>query len=106
MLVEQYQRTVNLLDKEIADLEKKKAEADGKSASAQNRAASVYISKTASASMVNSKLRQIDRYKNDSIKAQKISADLQKKIADKRKKEMRHTLDFKKNNKMNKSDRI
>ena len=26
MLVEQYQRTVNLLDKEIADLEKKKAE--------------------------------------------------------------------------------
>lgn len=96
MLVEQYQRTVNLLDKEIADLEKKKAEADGKSASAQNRAASVYISKTASASMVNSKLRQIDRYKNDAIKAQKISADLQKKIADKRKKRNEAYIRFQK----------
>lgn len=86
MSVEQYQRTVNSLDKEIADLEKKKAESDGKSASAQKRAASVNISKTASTSMRNSKLRQIERYKSDAVKAQKDSADLQKKIADKRKK--------------------
>lgn len=86
MSVEQYQRTVNSLDKEIADLEKKKAEADGKSASAQKRAASISISKTASASMINSKLHQIEKYKSDAIKAQKDSADLQKKIADKRKK--------------------
>lgn len=86
MSVEQYQRNVNMLDKEIADLEKKKAEADGKSASAQKRAASINISKTASASMINSKLRQIEKYKSDAMKAQKDSADLQKKIADKRKK--------------------
>lgn len=86
MSVEQYQRTVNSLDKEIADLEKKKAEADDKSASAQKRAASINISKTASVSMINSKLRQIEKYKSDAVKAQKDSADLQKKIADKRKK--------------------
>lgn len=86
MSIEQYQRTVNSLDKEIADLEKKKAEADGKSASAQKRATSISISKTASASMINSKLRQIEKYKSDAVKAQKDSADLQKKIADKRKK--------------------
>lgn len=77
---------MNLLDKEIADLEKKKAEADGKSASAQKRAATINISKTVSASMINSKLRQIEKYKSDAIKAQKDSAYLQKKIADKRKK--------------------
>ena len=86
MSVEQYQRIVNSLDKEIADLEKKKAEADGKAASARKKAASVNISKTASASMIKSKVSQIERYKSDEIKSQKSSADFQKKISEKRKK--------------------
>lgn len=86
MSVEQCQRTVNSLDKEIADLEKKKAVADSKAADAQKRAATVSISKSASASTVRSKMRQIEGYNANAIKASKESADLQSKIADKRKK--------------------
>lgn len=86
MSVEQYQKSVNSLDKEIADLEKKKAESDKKSAEAQKKASGVSISKSASASTVKSKMAQIDRYKSDAIKAANVSADLQKKIADKRNK--------------------
>lgn len=84
MSVEQYQKSVNSLDKEIADLEKKKAESDKKSAEAQKKASGVSISKSASASTVKSKMAQIDRYNSDAIKAAHVSADLQKKIADKR----------------------
>lgn len=86
MSVEQYQRIVNSLDKEIAELEKKKADYDSKSAQAQRRATTVNISKNASDSMVKSKMRQIERYNSDAIKAQRDSTDIQKKIADKRKK--------------------
>lgn len=88
MSIEQCQRTVNSLDKEIADLEKRKASADLKVADAQKRAASVSISisKTASESTVRSKMRQIESYNTTAIKASKESADFQKKIADKRKK--------------------
>lgn len=49
MSVEQYQRTVNSLDKEIADLEKKKATADIKSAGVQKEhqiGAKVWYDKT------------------------------------------------------------
>lgn len=84
MSVEQYQRSVNSLDKEIADLEKKKAVSDKKAADAQKKASSVSISKNASASTVKSKMDQIERYNNDAVKAANASADLQKKIADKR----------------------
>lgn len=84
MYVEQYQKAVNSLDKEIADLEKKKAESDKKSAEAQKKASSVSISKSASSSTVKSKMTQINRYNSDAIKAANVSADLQKKIADKR----------------------
>lgn len=79
MSIEQYQRTVNNLDKEIATLEQKKASFDKK-------AAGVSISKNASASMINSKKRQIERYSKESNKAKEQSANLMKKIADKRKK--------------------
>ena len=48
MSVEQYQRTVNNLDKEIANLEKKKAAADKKAASEAKKAAGISISKNAS----------------------------------------------------------
>ncbi len=86
MSVEQYQRTVNTLDKEIADLEKKKSAAEKKAAEAERKAASVSISKNASATTIKSKLRQIEKYKADAVKASSESASLAKKIADKRKK--------------------
>lgn len=86
MSAEQYQKTVNSLDKEIADLEKKKAAADKKSADEQKKAASVSISKNASASTIKSKMREIDRHEDAARKASQESADLQKKIADKRSK--------------------
>lgn len=86
MSTEQYQKTVNSLDKEIADLEKKKAAADKKSADEQKKAASVSISKNASATTIKSKMREIDRHEDAARKASQESADLQKKIADKRSK--------------------
>lgn len=86
MSVEQYQRTVNTLDKEIADLEKKKAAAEKKAAEAEKKATSVSISKNASATAIKSKLRQIEKYKSDAVKASSESPLLTKKIADKRKK--------------------
>ena len=52
MSVDQYQRIVNGLDKEIADLEKKQASADKKAADEKKKAASVTISKNASASVI------------------------------------------------------
>lgn len=84
MSVEQHQRTVNNLDKEIANLEKKKAAADKKAASEAKKAAGVSISKNASEATRRSKMRQIDGYTAASQKAEAESADLQKKIADKR----------------------
>lgn len=84
MSIEQYQRAVASLDKEIDDLEKKKAASDGKAADARKKAANVSISKNASTSIVKSKMRQIESYNDAAIKADKESADLQKKIAEKR----------------------
>lgn len=86
MSVDYYQRIVNGLDKEIADLEKKQASADKKAADEKKKAASVTISKNASASTIKSKMNQIARYNDSSNKATSESADLAKKIADKRKK--------------------
>lgn len=84
MSVDQYQRTINSLDKEIADLEKKKASADKKAADESRKALNVTISKNASPSTVSSKMRQIDGYNSASQKAAAESAELQKKIAEKR----------------------
>lgn len=86
MSVEQYQRTVNTLDREIAELEKKKSAAEKKAAEGEKKATSVSISKNASASTIKSKLKQIEKYKADAVKASSESASLAKKIADKRKK--------------------
>jgi len=86
MSTDQYQRSVNLLDKEIVDLEKKMAAADKKAADEISRANSISWSKNASASTVKSKMRQIESHNKAAIKAQEESADLAKKIADKRKK--------------------
>lgn len=86
MSVELYQRKVNSLDKEIADLEKKKSAADKKVAEAQKKAANVSISKNASSTTIKSKMKRIENYQADAIKASAESATLARKIADKRKK--------------------
>ena len=80
MSIEQYQRAVSSLDKEIADLEKKKAASDRKAADARKKAANVSINKNTSASVVKTKMRQIDSYTSVALKAEKESADLQKKL--------------------------
>ncbi len=84
MSVDQCQRTLNTIDKDIAYLEKKKAAADKKSADEQKKAASINISKNASASTIKSKMNEIQRHKTAAMKAAEESADLQKKIAEKR----------------------
>lgn len=88
MSVNQYQRTVNGLDKEIADLEKKKAVKDKDIASLQDKVVSIQksINKNTSQSSPNSKRKKIASYEADIAKTDKESADLGKKIADKRKK--------------------
>lgn len=84
MSVEQYQRTVNSLDKDIADLEKKKVAEDKKAAENHKKAARVSISKNASASTIKSKMKQKEGYESTARKAESASADYAKKIADKR----------------------
>lgn len=84
MSLDQYQRTINTLDKEIADLEKKKAVSDKKAADEALKASKVTISKNASASMMKSKMNEIERHRAASNKASAESANLQKKIAEKR----------------------
>lgn len=84
MSVEQYQRKVNSLDKEIADLEKKKAEEDRKAADNHKKASRVSVSQNASESMIKSKMRQIENYEEKARKAEAASADYGKKISDKR----------------------
>lgn len=84
MSVDQYQRAVNAYDKEIADLEKKKAAEEKKAADEIKKAESVKIPKNASASVVDSKLREMKRHREAAAKARDHSADYAKKIAYKR----------------------
>ena len=86
MSVEQYQRTVNTLDKEIADLEKKRATLDSKCAELKKKIgdAEVAIRKTKSASTVNSKLNQISTWQKEESKKAAESANIGKKISEKR----------------------
>lgn len=88
MSSEQYQRTVNSLDKEIADLEKKKAAKDKEVAKLQSKINSLEKSITShtSQSTLNSKMRQIASCESDHAKKSNDSAELGKKIAEKRKK--------------------
>lgn len=67
MSSEQYQRTVNSLDKEIADLEKKKATKDKEVAKLQSKINSLEKSITShiSQSTLNSKMRQIASCESD-----------------------------------------
>ena len=86
MSVEQYQRTVNTLDKEIADLEKKRATLDSKCAELKKKIgdAEVAIRKTKSASTVKSKLNQISTWQKEESKKAAESANIGKKISEKR----------------------
>ena len=86
MSVDQYQRAVNNLDKEIALLETKKAAAEKKASDEKIKASKVTISKNASELTIKSKKREKERHEEAARKASKESADLQKKIADKFKK--------------------
>lgn len=88
MSVTQYQNTVNSLDKEIADLEKKKAVKDKEIATLQDKINSVKksIKKNTSPASLSSKQKQIASYESDKVKKASDSADIGKKIADKRKK--------------------
>lgn len=86
MSIEQYQRTVNSLDNDIVSLEKKKTAADKKAADEESKAAKVHWSKNASEATIKSKRRQIESYSNASNKAKAESAELGKKLSDKKKK--------------------
>lgn len=86
MSVAQYQNTVNSFDKEIADLEKKKAAKDKEVATLQGKINTVQksITKNTSPSSLSSKQKQIAAYESDKAKKAGDSADLGKKIADKK----------------------
>lgn len=86
MSVEQYQKTVNSLDKEIADLEKKRAALDSKCADLKKKIgdAEVAIRKTKSASTVKSKLNQISTWQKEESRKASESANIGKKISEKR----------------------
>ncbi len=88
MSSEQYQRMVNNLDKEIAELEKKKATKDREAAALQSKINTLKKSITShtTASTLKSKMHQIETYESDIAKRSQDSAELGKKIAEKRKK--------------------
>lgn len=110
MSSEQYQRTVNSLDKEIADLEKKKAAKDREVANLQGKINTLKksINSHTSASTLNSKMRQIAIHESDQAKKSQDSADLGKKVAEKRKKRAEAYLRLQKEqqNEQKKQDKV
>ena len=110
MSSEQYQRTVNSLDKEIADLEKKKAAKDREVANLQGKINTLKksINSHTSASTLNSKMRQIAIHESDQAKKSQDSAELGKKIAEKRKKRAEAYLRLQKEqqNEQKKQDKV
>lgn len=74
MSVEQYQRSVNSLDREIADLEKKKAVKDKEVATLQGKINSIQksITKHTSLTSLSNKQRQIAAYESDRAKKRVI----------------------------------
>lgn len=110
MSVNQHQRVVNGLDKEIADLEKKKATKDKDISSLQNKIVSIQksINRNTSRSSFNNKSRQVASYESDIAKKSKESAELGKKIAEKRRKRSEAYLKLQKEqqNEWKKQDRV
>ena len=88
MSTEQTRNSLNQIEKEIVDLEKKSADLAKKEASANGSAAHVAksISKNTTAATLKSKSSQIGRQESEALKAKTAKADIDKKIADKRKK--------------------
>ncbi len=88
MSVDQYQRQVNTLDKEIAALEKKKAAKDDECAKLQGKVSATQksITKNTSANTATNKLKQISGWQADYAKKSGESADIGKKVSDKRNK--------------------
>ena len=82
----QYQRSVNSLDKEIADLEKKKAQEEQKVADLNKKIASAQkdINRTKSESTKVSKTKQVVSWMDDLSKKQSNIASYGEKIANKR----------------------
>ena len=98
MSADQTRRALNQLNNEIAALEKKSAALGKKEATARGNAARTMkgISKNASAATIRSKQTQIDRYNSEATKAGGDKADIDKKIADKRKKQADATVKLQK----------
>src|SRR5680860_587945 len=88
MSIDQAQRALNQIDKDIADLEKKMADLARKEADKTQRIGNTQrnITKNTSESMMQSKLRQIDSYQKELTKIISDKASVNKKLADKRKK--------------------
>ena len=82
----QYQRSVNSLDNEIADLEKKKSQSEKDVANLQKKIADAQkaISRTTSESTKSSKRKQIESWSSDLAKKVSSVASYGEKIADKR----------------------
>lgn len=87
MSVEQAQRTVNQLYKDIADLEKKMAALINKEADKTKRIGNVQrsITKNTSATSLKTKSHQIERYQKELAKVLTDKAGVNKRMADKRK---------------------
>ena len=86
MSIDQRQRMVNSLDKEIAEWEKKKASADKKAAEYRKKASNIKIGKNTPENTKKSKLKQIEGYEAKARKAEEERANCSKKIAEKRQK--------------------
>ncbi len=88
MSVEQAQRSLNQIDKEIADLEKKMADLVKKEADKTKRISDIErsITKNTSPSLYQSKTRQIQSHRNEICKILADKANVNQKLADKRKK--------------------
>lgn len=88
MSVTQYQNSVNNLDREIASLERKKSTVDNEIARLEDSISKdqKYISSHPTSSTSSSKLRESERLFRAKVQRQKESADLIKKIADKKNK--------------------
>ncbi|ARM73381.1 TPA: TIR domain-containing protein [Listeria innocua] len=98
MGIEQAQRIVNQLNKDLVSLERKMADLVKKEADKTKKIGTTQrsITKNTSASMLRTKSHQIETYQKDLAKVLSDKADINKKMADKRKKLSDATLKLQK----------
>lgn len=98
MSTEQERKNLNSLDKDLADLERKMAGLSKKEANLTKRINDTQnsITKSSSASTVQSKVRQISGYQKDLTKVLGDKADINKKVAEKRKRRAAVTIKLQK----------